>query len=87
MKESVDFDYWDQLPSFCGPRISPRLRIRRIVERQNAIEERARMQKLKAWGEAYRKILRAEVHDLFVAEMRKVGFCQNSKRSDEDETT
>jgi hypothetical protein len=49
-----DFDYWEELPSFCGPRIPPGLRVRRIVAAQNCIDEAARRDELARWVDAWR---------------------------------
>ena len=54
-----DFDYWEDLPSFCGPRISPSLRIRRLVDEQNRIDEQARREEIARWVIAWREACNA----------------------------
>ncbi len=54
MSKNVDFDHWEQLPSFVGPRISPGLRIRRLVDAQNLRDEQARRDEIARWVIAWR---------------------------------
>ena len=54
MSKSVNFDFWEDLPSFVGPRISPSLRVRRLVDEQNQRDEAARRDKLAQWVVAWR---------------------------------
>ena len=49
MSKNVNFDYWEQLPGFCGPRISPGLRIRRLVDAQNLRDEQVRRGEIAQW--------------------------------------
>ena len=49
-----DFDYLEQLPTFVGPRISPQLRIRRLVDAQNRADEAARRDEIARWVVAWR---------------------------------
>ena len=51
---NVNFDFWEDLPSFVGPRISPVLRVRRLVDEQNRRDERARRDELARWVVAWR---------------------------------
>ena len=50
-----DFDYLEQLPTFVGPRISPQLRIRRLVDAQNRADEAARRDEIAQWVVAWRE--------------------------------
>ena len=54
MSKNVNFDFWEDLPNFMGPRISPQLRVRRLVDAQNRIDEQARRDELARWVVAWR---------------------------------
>ncbi|MHB1752197.1 MAG: hypothetical protein ACYCTF_05800 [Acidiferrobacter sp.] len=94
---SVDFDYWEQLPTFVGPRISPGLRVRRLVEERNRRDEFVRRMTLATWAAEFREAqsyqdgcpkphdpeVRARaVLDLYIDEMRASGQC-TMRREDE----
>ena len=94
-----DFDYWEQLPSFCGPRISPGLRIRRIVAEQIRRDEARREGEIWGWtmGWTMEKedhggnpkptdpdVRTAAARDLFIDDMRaRYGICMHWRREDE----
>lgn len=50
----MEFDHWEELPTFIGPRISPGLRVRRLVMEQNLRDETARRASIDLWVEAWR---------------------------------
>jgi hypothetical protein len=54
MSKNVNFDYWEQLPGFCGPRIPPGLRVRRIVDEKSRIDEAARRDEGARWVQSWR---------------------------------
>ena len=56
---SKDFDFWEDLPTFVGPRISPQLRIRRIVDEQNRQDEAARRDEIAQWVVRWREACEA----------------------------
>ena len=49
MSKDVNFDFWEDLPTFVGPRISPGLRIRRLVDTQNRQDEQRRREEIAQW--------------------------------------
>ena len=53
MSKNVDFDFWEDHPNFMGPRISPQLRVRRLVDEQNRIDEAARREEIARWVVAW----------------------------------
>jgi hypothetical protein len=55
----INFESWEECPHFCGPRISPRLRIRRIVDEQNRRDESMRRDELSRWVDAWREACEA----------------------------
>lgn len=54
MCDADEFGNPENRPDFCGPRISPALRIRRLVTEQNLRDEQARRAGLDQWVEAWR---------------------------------
>ena len=59
MSKDVNFDFWEDLPTFVGPRISPQLRIRRIVDEQNRQDEAARRDEIAQWVVRWREACEA----------------------------
>lgn len=54
MCDADDFLVLEGRADFCGPRISPGLRIRRMVAEQNRRDEQARRDELARWVDAWR---------------------------------
>jgi hypothetical protein len=92
-----DFDYWEQLPSFCGPRISPGLRFQRVVAERNRLEECLRRMEMWVWTSKWREAREAAggnpqptdpavqaraVVDQFIDDQRASGQC-TLRREDE----
>ncbi len=92
-----DFDYWEQLPSFCGPRISPGLRVRRIVDEQNRQDECLRRIEIWGWTGAWRdaqdaaggcprptdpEVCATAIVDLYIDQRRAAGH-NTMRREDE----
>lgn len=59
MSRNVHFDFWEELPSFCGPRIPSGLRIRRLVDAQNRQDEQARRDEIAQWVVRWREACEA----------------------------
>lgn len=98
MPENVDFDFWEDLPTFVGPRISPSLRIRRLVEEQNRREECVRRLGMWGWAARWRNACEAAdgnpqptdpdvrataAWDAFIDTMRAHGYRKTWRREDE----
>ena len=56
MSKDVNFDFWEDLPTFVGPRIPPGLRIRRIVDARNRQDEQARREEIARWVVRWREV-------------------------------
>lgn len=50
----TDFDFWEDLPTFVGPRIRPGLRVRRLVYEQIRRDECLRRIEMWGWTGAWR---------------------------------
>ncbi len=55
----VTANRWEDLPQFCGPRIAPGLRWKRMVDREEAANEAKTRERLLRWVENRNRNLRA----------------------------
>ena len=99
MCDADDFGNREGRADFCGPRISPILRIKRAVAEQIRRDEARREGELWGWRMGWQAekeacggnprptdpaVRTAAARDLFIDEMRaKHGICKNWKREDE----
>lgn len=98
MCDADDFGNREDRADFCGPRIDPILRIKRVNDDVNWCDEMRRRGDMWAWKVMWQAEIEAaggyphptdpEVRataawDLFIDAMREHGFCKTLKREDE----